>query len=269
MSKLVEVKWFAKPKNLCEIYQQTGMLFAFVSSPSNNLLQCHEWVKCRDFLADAVRTQITQKACAIYGFKFNVTENPPVDLNKMRMLVTKADLKKEDIPKFRQKMKNGLKLINHYETMAGVGKTKLREVDTTNQSKYKAIFLFIGSIMWLKSPFLVSMYSFLIRLGDKKLSFTTSPELKTAFKKLADLAKSGDTSDNDANYLIHGWDKLDLIIKNRLKLFPTKNKVHDVYWSSYSISTFHNSMGIVSLTKGLTPDKGLNNRIHALTTKNT
>ena len=267
MSKLIKVIWFNRKASLAEVYQQTGMLFAFASSPRNNMSQCHEWVKCRDFLPDAVRSQITNKPCLIYGFKFDTNENPAIDLNKMRMLVTKSVKSENNISEFEQKIRHGLKLINHYETMAGVGKSKINKVDITGQNKYKSIFLFTGSVMWLRSPFLVSMYTFLIRLCDKKIQFTNNSELKTKLKELADEYSSGKINDNDAAYLINSWDKLDLIIKNRSKLFPIKNRVHDIYWKKYAINTFHNTTGLNSLARAATPDKDLNSKIKALKQK--
>ena len=264
MAKLVKVGWFSKSSKLNEIYQSTGMVFAFVSSPLNGLCQCHEWVKCRDFLPDAARSQITNKECTIYGFTFNPAKNPIVDLNKMRMLVTKTPLEAANIPKFKQQIESGLKLLNHFESIAGVIKSKVAKVDLTGQDIYKSMFLFTGSVMWMRSPFLISMYSFLIRLGDKELQFTNNDELRVELKKLSENHLSGKINDNDASYLHNSWDKLDLIIKNRSKLFPIKNRVHDFYWKDYTILQFHNYTGLNSLTKAITPDETLNNMIKTL-----
>lgn len=264
MSELTKVGWFSKTSRLNEIYQSTGMMFAFVSSPLNGLCQCHEWVKCRDFLPDAARSQVTNKKCSIYGFTFDPAKNPIIDLNKMRMMVTKLFSKDADIPKFRQKIKSSLELLNHFESMAGVMKSKVIKVDSTGQNIYKSIFLFTSSVMWMRSPFLISMYSFLIRLGDKELQFTNDAELKTEFKKLVEYQSSGKIQDNDANYLFNSWNKLDLIIKNRSKLFPIKNKVHDFYWKDYTMNQFHYYTGLNSLTKGITPDEKLNAMVNTL-----
>lgn len=264
MSKFTKVGWFSKSSKLNEIYQSTGMMFAFVSSPLNGLHQCHEWVKCRDFLPDAARSQITNKKCVIYGFSFDPTKNPIVDLNKMRMLVTKCPLKDVDISKFKQKIRSSLKLLNHFESIAGVIKSKVTKVEPAGQDTYQSIFLFTGSVMWMRSPFLISMYTFLIRLGDKEFQFTNNAELKTELKKLSDRHSSGKLYDNDASYLSNSWNKLDLIIKNRSKLFPTKNRVHDFYWKDYTISQFHAYTGLDSLAKAITPDEKLNTMIRTL-----
>ena len=264
MPQPIKVEWFKISSSLNEIYQSTGIMFAFSSSPVNGFHQCHEWVKCRDFLPDAIRSQLTNKIYKVYGFIFDPDKNPKIDLNKMRMFVTKALRNKEEVVKFKQKIKASLKLLHHFENIAKVGKTEILEVDTAGQTKYKSIYLFIGSVMWLRSPFLISLYTFLIRLGDKEFQFTNNTELKAEFKKLADRQKSGKIADNDAYYLTNSWNKLDLIIKNRSKLFPTEKRVHDFYWKEYSMNTFHNNTGINSLVKYLTPYKVLNTKIKLL-----
>lgn len=258
MPKLANVKWFKNPKNLSEIYQQTGTVFAFASLQKDGLTQCHEWVKCRDFLPDAVRSQITGKVCSIYGFVFDPKNNPNIDLDKIRMLVSKGSLNALKVQKFRRKIKSSLKLLNHFEDIAKVPKTKVVRANSSGQKKYKAVFLFSGPPMWLSSPFLVSMYTFLIRLGDKELKFTDNSELEKGFKALVDQQNAGKLNDNDACYLTNSWDKLKLIIENRSKLFPNQDNVHDIYWKDYSIHEFHNRSGLNSLTRYCTIDPKLN-----------
>lgn len=270
MPKLTKVEWFKEPGGLNEIYQQTGMLFSFASStpPQKELKQCHEWVKCRDFLPDAVRSQITKKKCGIYGFSFDTEKNPSINLNKMRMLVTETNEKGDTPAKFKKKIVSSLKLLNHFEKMANVVKTRVTQVNTADQSKYKTIFLFVGPSMWLKSPFLVSMFSFLIRLGDKEIKFENHSELEKKLKHIADDHSAGKIMDNDASYLKNSWNKLELVIKNRSKIFHTKNRVHDVYLRDYSISEFHNQSGLNSLVKCKTMDTELNTNMQKLIEKN-
>lgn len=263
MQKLVKVKWFKSSRDLSEIYQPTGMVFAFVSSPAEGSSVCHEWVKCRDFLHDAVRSQITDKKCGIYGFSFEPGVNPKLDLKRIRMAVSKHGLKPDNINDFRNKMKASLTLLNHFEKQENMMLSKLQEIDSTNSGK-SAVFLFTGSSIWMSSPFLVSMYSFLIRLGDKELKFENKDELIQLLKALSDDAKAGKISDNDAVYLGASWDKLHIILKNRIKLFKRENGVHDIYFSKYDISRFHNYCGIRSLASLQTPDEDLNSRMKSI-----
>jgi hypothetical protein len=262
-----KVKAFPNPKSLAEIYQATGMFFAFVASPKSKdgRIQCHEWAKCRDFLPDAARAMLTKGKCAIWGFNYKYGKNPDIDMNKMRMLVTKKGMKsKKEVDDFREKMEHGLIMVNHYEKMAKISLTKMYEVDHEKaQGKFDAVYMFYGSGVWMKSPFFISMYTFLIRLGDKKLKFKTNAELRKALKNLNEEYKAGkwrtnQGSDNDANYIGASWDKLDLIMKNRKKLFPEKDGFHDIYFKDYTIGQFHNNTGVLALAKGSTPDQELN-----------
>jgi hypothetical protein len=266
MTKKKKVVWFPTPKNLCEIYQKTGIHFAFVTAPKSGNKVCHEWVKCRDFMPDAVRTQITGKPSSIFGFTFNKGKNPPIDIAKTRVLVSKEQLT-DDAKRleFTEMMKAGLKLVNYYEAVAGVSKSKMYEVDIEGQKRYTKIFMFVGPKMWMLSPFLVSMYTFLIRLGHKKLKFKDGKELLAALKDLQ--ANPGKMSDNDTNYLRSSWDKMEQIIKNRAELFPKEKGVHDIYWKDLNISSFHNNTGLLALATGNTPDQELNKRMKEVMSK--
>ena len=263
----IKIDWFKKPKSLSEIYQQTGMCFAFVTSPSEGRRVCHEWVKCRDFLHDAVRVQLTKKPCVVFGFTFNTGVNPPIDLKKMRMLVTKHDMNANGIDSFRHKMANALELVNHFEKVAKVSLTKLEEVDASGSGK-PAVFLFTGSSMWMSSPFLVSMYTFLIRLGDKELVFKTAKDLKEKFKNLNDRSKAGELNDNDASYLGVSWDKMHDIITKRDTLFQKKDGFHDVYFKEFDINSFHNSAGLYNLSRATTMDVELNKKMKEIIINN-
>lgn len=252
--KSVTVKEFPNPRPLSEIYQVTGFHFAFASSPKakDGRVQCHEWAKCRDFLPDAARSTLTGKVCSIYGFAYDSKKNPVVDMSRTRLLVTfkGVDL---DVNAFEEKLASGLALVHHYEKMAGVTLSRLY---TVTGHKDKNVYMFFGPGLWMSSPFFISMYTFLIRLGDKRLEFKDNEELRAALKKLHDEKKGG--GDNDANYIQYSWDKLDLIIENRQKLFPEKDGFHDIFFMDYHIDEFHNHTGVVALAKAETPDSKLN-----------
>jgi len=269
MSNSIKVEWYPKSTSthLSEIYQKTGMVFSFVSSPTNGLKQCHEWVKCRDFLHDAVRTQITGNPSQIFGFKFLKGTNPEIDLTKMRMLVSKNGLtsSKKDIDDFTAKMKSSLQIIKCFEKIAKVKPSILKKIDT-NGSSYTSIYMFIGDKMWIKSPFMVSMYTFLIRLGDKQLIFKTKEELFSALESLskAPKPKSGE-NDNDLIYLPDCYKHLFTVAEKHEKLFPTnENGLHDIYSKAIDIGTFHNQSGILSLARKSTSDKTFNQTLQEI-----
>lgn len=234
-STKLKVKWF-KQTDLGEIYQNVRMQFAFLSSPKNGSKQCHSWAFCRDFLHDAARTQAIGTASNIFGFKFIKNENPPVDMVRTRMLVKQDKLEKKDIPIFEEKLKASLRLLNHYEKMAGISLSKFQKVDDEKLN----VWAFNSPGMWMKAPQLVSMYSLLLRLGDKKFKFKDNEALRKVLKKQSETKKN----DKDSIYLKKCWDKLDLVIKNKDKLFP--KGTYNAY-KNIDINKFHNSSGIFTL----------------------
>ena len=147
------IKWFTASTDLSEIYQKTGMLFAFATKPDKNDQQemCHQWVKCRDFLHDAVKVQIAGKTCSIYGFKYTRGENPPIDLKRMRMLVTKNLHSEAEIIGFNRKITCGLGLLRLFEKHMKISLSSVTTVDPSGSEK-KSVFLFTGSSIWMKSP---------------------------------------------------------------------------------------------------------------------
>lgn len=262
MYDLTEVEWFKSTGLLNEIYQKTGVVFAFMSADGK---QCHPWVKCRDFLHDGVRTQITGETSEIYGFEFVKGVNPEINLKSMHMLVSKNDLKtEEDLSAFDRKIMCGLKLLRHFEKIAKRRYSSIIQIPKANLPKtHKAVYLFNGPGMWVSSPFLISMYSFLIRLGDKEIKFknkdTLMEQLELIAKSPNDVGKNL-AVDNDIDYLRICWKHLWKIIEAQKELFtPSEDGLHNIYRnSSISLSAFHNYSGIVSLVKGGSSDKELN-----------
>lgn len=258
--ELFKVKWFKNQNSLSEIYQQTGMVFSFVSSPKKGSEACHTWAKCRDFLHDAVRSQITGKACSIYSFRFDPKVNPPVDLKRMRMLVSKPGLSKTGITTFKDMMVSALELLNHFERQAKSSLSRLQEVDPTDSGK-ECVVMFVGPGMWVQSPFMVSLYTYLIRLGDKQIKFKGAQDLQKKFQEVLENFKKNNKSDNDVSYLTELWNKLHIIVKNRKTLFPMKNGVHSIFLDDHGVNTFHNQGGIYSLSRRQSPDSGLNTMV--------
>jgi len=257
-----KVEWFSKEGGLSEIYQSTQIQFAFLTAPKDGSKQCHPFVLCRDFLHDAVRCMIQKNSCGIYGFSYTYGKNPPIDMKRMRMLVTKKGMPEKDAETFKERMKHGLKLINHYEGIAGWTKSKLVRI---KDDKRPNVWLFDGPIGWMKSPFLVSMYTFLIRLGDKYetiADFKTTEELTSKLDSVGKLpSKNGD---NDITYIKQCFNKMHLIMKNVDKLFLADGsaKVDPIFSDAkVSLNSFHNNCGIWNLCRSNSPNKELNKEI--------
>jgi len=237
---------------LSEVYQKTGVQFAFATTrPADrgSAKQCHDWVLCRDFLNDAVLAQHVNSHKGIYGFNYFPGTNPPIDFKNIRVLVRKRerDIKLEETEQF---IESALKIVNHFEVECGIKpKTKVRRVKNIDGT-----FLFIGSSEWIESPFMISLYTFLIRLGTRKLVFETKEELAIKLETISN--EQREHGDTDINYLKSTRLYLYDIITNRKKYSFVKPN-GEIFMSEYQIETFHNNTGIVALTNNTVPVKEL------------
>lgn len=242
---------------LNEIYQSTQTKFAFVSGPKGGWCQCHPFVECRDFLHDAVRAYLNKSVSSIYSFRYGYNESPPIDLSRMRMLVTRKGIKEQKIVNaLNSKMNWALKILHSFEKDAGISLSRLSKIEDENCKTSNVVWLFTGSSIWLKSPFFVSMYTLLIRLGNHIKDFNNDEELYSKMQKFAT-----DSDDRDSMYLKDCLGKMDKILKNRWQYLEKINGFDSTYFLNYSISNFHDNCGIVSLCKGTTPNNELNKRV--------
>jgi len=257
--------------NLIEEYQQTGIYFAFISAPKDGYKQCHQLVKCRDFLHDAVRCSIPNNEiskCKIYNFEYINKVNPSIDLNKMRLMVTYKDTKDNflNINNMSIEMLYALKLIHHYEKMMGI-KIKTRQKQFNHKDFINPIWTFTGNSIWVRSPVLISLYTFLIRLGNKKINFNNDDELQKAYKQLIknDENKDDYIVDKDIHYLKTIYSKLNIFLKNYKNLLFINNKFDTLFLDSkIDIQSFHNNSGILSLINGTIWNKSVKKNIKNL-----
>jgi hypothetical protein len=268
LEKTIIVDWFPSTNSLIEAYQQTEFKFSFVGLPNKDGVskQCHPWAKCRDFLPDAVRATIINKTFSIYGFSFNPNDNPALDLDTMRMLVYKSDLKSADKVEFEDKMFFGINLLNHYEKIMKINLSVLYR--TEKDYNNKPVYLFIGNGEWMRSPFLISLYTLLIRLGDKKIVFKDNQELMDKYKILITKHESGKIYDNDIGYLKSMWDVLHIMLENRETLTHSHKSMDPLFKDPLiDNSSFHNRTGIKSLSQAATPIQERNETIKKLREK--
>jgi len=248
----IKVEFFGKKQHLYEIGQVTGMQYAFLSSKADGYKQCHQWIKCRDFLHDALRSRITGKVEQIFGFSYDPKTDPPIDLKRMRLLIKRdRGLAKET----RKMIDSAIDIINCIEKSSGIKPlSKLYQASSND-----GVYIFMGASDWMESTFMISLYTFLIRLGAKNIEFTDKEDL---YSKLKDL-KGGD---HDINYLKTVYPFLDKIIENRKKL-KYVGRDGKVFFDKQNINMFHGYTGIVALctqAKAANPRAGNNNKLEEL-----
>lgn len=262
------VKWWTGAAGLNEIYQTNKIQFAFLASPTEGSKQCHPWVLCRDFLHDAVKATLTETTQSIYGFIFNGTKNPPVDVKKMRMLIRHTEVKERDAKKTteyeKDRIHRALALIHRFEKVGKLSKTKIERIQKTKDGI--PVWLLVGSKKWVRSPFMLSMYTYLIRLGtDPNLMWDEGKPLTEILSDTASKNKSG--GGNDMRYLQTHHDKLEKIMAAHKELFYPANDLDPSYSDVDVMQTFHDRSGILNLCKFQSTRKGLEENVRKILAK--
>ena len=258
----------AKPKivwfpdcHLDEIYQSTRMKFAFCSGPNDGWRQCHPFVECRDFLQDAVSAHLNTSSASIYSFNYKSGLNPPIDMGRMRMLVTRKKIKKDHVQAMDKQLRRAIKMLHMFEERAGIMRSKILRVEDPECGTASNIWLFTGSAIWMKSPFFISMYTLIIRISNFITSdFETVEELNSSLKTFSKTS----ASELDASHTGSCVGKMDKVLTDRWKILVRKNGVDEAFLSGYTVRDIHNKCGIVSLCNGVTPNDKLNNKIKEL-----
>lgn len=230
-------------RGYAEEYQVTGFHYAFLSSPTDGNRMCHWWVKCRDFLQDALRNQLTGRNDQIYSFAYRPKEDPPVDTARTRMLVKRVPKPTSDaqVKEFKEMMKSGLALVNYYENKYNLTpKSKLVAVEQADNP-----VLFVGPGVWSKGPVMIGLYTFLIRLGYWKHTFTEKEGPEKVYQKI--MANTGSKVTNDVRYLKTVHPFIDKMLKHRdLHLFKQKGS-DTIRFANTEMGSFHHHSGPISL----------------------
>lgn len=244
-------------KHYSEEYQITGFHYAFMSTDGK---MCHHWIKCRDFLQDALRNQLTGRSDHIYSFNYVPGTDPPVDTKTTRMLVTRKG--KSDKTEFDEMAKAALNLVNYYEREHKLTpRSKLIEARGNTGSDY--VYLFQGPGEWSQGAVMIALYTFLIRIGFFRPKFEDEASLMKEYERII----KDPSGSNDTKYLKTVYKNLHLALEHRDKhLFkkPGHKKGDKVLFHDSPMNGFHHHSGIVSLSMFNTPEKALNDEFRKI-----
>lgn len=109
--------------------------------------ELHYKVKCREYLGDAnIAAHLNRKTPKIYGFELNG-----------RMALNESIFSLHLEKNSHDNLRSNIRLLNRLERKLNISETELYLTD------YGYILVSIGSPFWMKSPLLVSIYSFILR----------------------------------------------------------------------------------------------------------
>ncbi len=268
----IKIKYLKTANILIEIYQSVDIKFAFISSKSNGYKQCNDLTKCRDFLPDIIKAHLNKNSVSIWGMEYKYGKYPKIDTTTTRLAVYDDTVHKYP-NKFQKDLEFSISLINQFEKSMGLNSLSTVEKALNTD---KQLWVFTGPNFWMKAPYLISLYTMLIRLGAKRkyliehgydTTIINDESVVNMFKWL--ILNYKPQKDNDIEYLNKITNKLFIIVSNTKRLFFSRrvwyNKYRDV---NITTKNFHNNTGIVSLCSYTTLDEKLNEQVKKLVNSN-
>ncbi len=265
----IRIKCLTTKNKLIEIYQSVDIKFAFVSSKSNGYKQCNDLTKCRDFLHDIIKAHLNKNSVSIWGMEYKYGEYPKIDITTTRLAVY-HDKANKCPNKFQNDLEFSVSLINQFEKSMGLD--SLSTVEKASNTD-KQLWVFTGPNFWMKAPYLISLYTMLIRLGDKR-AYLIKHGYDTAIVSDGSIVDMFEwlilnykyQEDNDIRYLNKITNKLFIIVNNTKRLFFSRRVWYNKYKDTkVAVKNFHDRSGIVSLCSYNTPDEKLNKQFKKLT----
>lgn len=199
------------------------------------------WCKCRDYLHDFYRLPFCGMSTSVYGMKYNKKDNPMVDVSSLSLAVKGGHMEGNQ--------HSSLFLLNMFEDLMGIKEKSILSIKNVGFFDKKEYSIFRGSDEWLSNSHLISLYSFLIRLGcyssDKNAG--DFPDDIHSFKKWV---KSNEGRCTDFNRLQSCIDKgLLEVLVNWRETFPKKAEFWENAKKIKDIYAFHNSFGFQTFIK--------------------
>ena len=194
--------------------------------------QCHEFTSCQSYLSDMVRYVRLGSWVGYEAFKYNIEDNPLIDLSTFRLCIALADPSR------------ACAAINLFEK-----ESHIRRKTTAESTQRPSYWVFTGSRDWLSSPFTISLFNQLVRMSTcKDLDFSSKEKFEESKQKYI----TGYHHNSAWSYFKQVYPYIWDILPNRKEISFNKwgnFKTHDY-------GTFH-GYGIVSLCSAFVVEPGL------------
>jgi hypothetical protein len=201
------------------------MEFSFLEKQKTKFVTTMPFTTCKDFLNEKVFAEKYKKELIkIYGFSASYKK---LFENKNCYLGFKIrDEEKLNHELLINNSENILYLINHIEELFEFKSKSSLIVTSTNQKIPKTVFILDLEPTWVTSTFLISMLSYLIRIGF---------ELKT--KKNIFEIKVDDIKSNTKKLTLSSFKaRIEILVKNKNiddKFINEESKAHDVHTKGF------------------------------------
>lgn len=230
----LEINWktASKQDKIIQLYKK-GVQFSLLSSENE---QCHSFVWCKDFLKDVIFSSVNNKEINLYKFKYSPQKDPLPCLSKLKILV----LETHNL-KFKNHVFNCVNFLNQIEQKILLTESKVVECKTPSSYKSK-VFSFEADPFWVRSPYVISFYCYLIRLGLlhnlKDNFYTTLEKIKLGFIK-----SPNNTDKINANFVKSIVENIhtNMFSDDMKKNYPISLGIDTIH-NSFSMSEFHSEV---------------------------
>lgn len=221
-----------------EIGQNKVVLFSWANREKDKVIQQFPGVKCRDYLGDAIWLDFHEKKGGIFGWKWDPAKNHR-DEDCTRLLIqfaTEDDFAEKEEALF---FKN-LPILQEIEIANGFKPTEVIETDQPR------MYLLEADARWQQSVFLISLYTFLVKVCVYKYS-----DQGKWIERLCE------ESTVEGNYCRKTKDRLPVVLAN-LGALVKKAKETKTGWKNEKgtdMNTIHNESGFLSIIQRTFPPK--------------
>lgn len=229
--------------------------FAMCSSDNQQITEFHE---CRECI---VHELIMCHINSLYS-------RSDIDINKTRLLVGRMPENGDD-GLVEKEILRGLKIVHHFEEIAGWPKSRIYR---THKSKF--VYLFRGHKNWQRSPYSISLYLLLIRLGrhEEFQEFKTHTQFSRAWgvvyqKRLVDTFLGLENHIHDCKFLNRKMLRRSVLLVKRHKEFFGKRSTCSLFSNVFSQDEGYIGDGIHNLCNLKTQDSAANLRFKRLCNK--
>jgi len=189
----IEIQPTTRRGYLSEIYNGNHWKISFVSSKKDGYRQLSILAMCKDFLNDVVKGAKCGVPVSLYGMAYDPKKDPPLDLEKCRVLVSEATKSPKT---FLGETGNAIRLLRKFESELGFEASCV--LNSRIKGRKLSCALVESDAKWMHSTVLLSLYTCLLRIGGR---YDDEEDLKEFLLKVK--AASGLTQQirNDCKYL--------------------------------------------------------------------
>lgn len=240
---------------LAEITQSLDMKMAFVKRQKDgSYTNIHPFVKCRDFLGDALHAVQDKKKVSIYNFTFDGTKK---SMYKRKLMLAVQFPNKEVLDIFR---------INFCISMLALEEQCGVDTGTFKHTSNPLVLVINAPVFWQKSIAAISFYTFMLKCCGYTVDNPANMLQEVQHTKVE--VKSWDGSvrlqrTTEAEYAQSVSGMINLFVRNIKKLTARLPKVHGL--TGDNLNNIHNNAGFVSVIKNRTGIIG--QRLNALELK--